>query len=341
MVAGLEIREVTPADPDLFARWAQVMREGYAAGREAVWWSSLAAMMVGFSDPSPFQDRIAAVALVDGEVVGGAEVTMPLKTNTEHASVELAVVPALRRRGHGQAIYDWVSELARSRGRRVIEAEVNVPAGQTFADSDGGRFATRNGLSAENVEDRFILELPYDLTRLEQLEASLPTSGYTVEVWVGAAPEHRVEAVAVMQTQMNQDVPTGTLSREAVAVDVDRIRIGEGRMADQGWVIVYAMAVDATGEPAGYSELLVSRNEPEFVLQEDTLVLPAHRGRRLGLRLKCATMRALMGLPAELVGARRWLQTYTAQDNAPMQRTNAEFGFRKVDELHECEGSLD
>ncbi|MBC9957017.1 GNAT family N-acetyltransferase [Yimella sp. cx-51] len=139
--------------------------------------------------------------------------------------------------------------------------------------------------------------------------------------WAGFTPEQFLPPLARLTTQMNQDVPTGQLSRAAVAVDVDRLLNNPQRMHDQGWVSVMSLAL-ADGEPVGYTELLVSRGVPEFVLQEDTLVLPEHRGRRLGMRLKYAKLRRLMSLPHELVGQRRWFQTYTAQSNLPMQRAN-------------------
>ena len=36
---------------------------------------------------------------------------------------------------------------------------------------------------------------------------------------------------------------------------------------------------------------------------------------------------------------RRWLHTWTALTNGPMQKVNTRFGFRPVDRLHECERS--
>ncbi len=40
-----------------------------------------------------------------------------------------------------------------------------------------------------------------------------------------------------------------------------------------------------------------------------------------------------------LEGDRRWLQTYTAQGNRPMERVNELFGFRVADVLHDCEAT--
>ena len=53
--------------------------------------------------------------------------------------------------------------------------------------------------------------------------------------------------------------------------------------------------------------------------------------------LKVADLRQLERLPFSDIAARRWLHTYTAQGNAPMQAVNARFGFRRVDEAHEFE----
>lgn len=87
----------------------------------------------------------------------------------------------------------------------------------------------------------------------------------------------------------------------------------------------------------GYSTLLVPRTDPHHAYQDDTLVLRAHRGHNLGAALKVANLRALERLPVEDHAARRWLHTYTEQDNAAMQAVNAGFGFRRAEVLHEYE----
>ncbi|NNG39299.1 hypothetical protein HJ588_08430 [Flexivirga sp. ID2601S] len=43
-------------------------------------------------------------------------------------------------------------------------------------------------------------------------------------------------------------------------------------------------------------------------------------------------------LPERLRAGRRFVQTHTERHNAPMQRANEAFGFRRVDVLHELEG---
>ncbi len=144
---------------------------------------------------------------------------------------------------------------------------------------------------------------------------------------------------ARMQTQMNEDVPVGELTCTARQVDVARIRESDTRMASMGWTKVRSMAL-GPGAGIGYTEMYVSAHDPDFVVQDDTLVDRAHRGRHLGARMKLANLRQLHAHADELIGTRRWVQTFTEQGNSAMQRTNERFGFRRVDVLHECEGRL-
>ena len=154
-----------------------------------------------------------------------------------------------------------------------------------------------------------------------------------MSAWTGPCPEELVQAWAELRTAMSVDVPTGGLTREAVVVTPERVRVEDSRLA-AGWQTLRAMAVDEGGTPVAYSVLHLPRTNPEHALQDDTLVLRAHRGHGLGTRVKVANLRQLAALADP---GRRWLHTYTAQDNAAMQRVNARFGFRAVEEVHELE----
>jgi hypothetical protein len=64
------------------------------------------------------------------------------------------------------------------------------------------------------------------------------------------------------------------------------------------------------------------------VQQSGTLVLPAHRGHRLGLAIKVANLRQLQ---AAIDDTPRLLHTFNAGVNAPMLAVNAQLGFRPVE----------
>jgi GNAT superfamily N-acetyltransferase len=72
-------------------------------------------------------------------------------------------------------------------------------------------------------------------------------------------------------------------------------------------------------------------------LQDDTLVMPEHRGQRLGLALKRATLAVLSREHPGLTA----IHTWTSVDNTPMQRTNLGFGYHPVERMHEMQGLLE
>lgn len=134
---------------------------------------------------------------------------------------------------------------------------------------------------------------------------------------------------------MSRAVPTGTMSRDVQVWDADRVREHQARLA-RSYDAVTSLALGADGEPVGYTEILVPHEDPVNVLQQDTLVLRAHRGHGLGARLKAANLRLLAGHE----GSRTALHTWTEIGNVPMQRVNARFGFTKVATMHEIERTL-
>lgn len=336
----LEIRPLGPDDP-AFPAWHEVIASAYAEGREPGWWESLEATRSYFADPGTRTRHHAFVALGAGLVVGGAELSLPLHDDTQTVSVQLGVARSHRGRGVGAVLAAYVAEVARREDRHVLQAELVVPADVAWSHWPGGRFAERYGLRSVSTEDRFLLDLPVDAARLGALGRALPTEpGVRVVSWLGSCPDEHLVEWARMQTQMNQDVPVGELTRSARPVDVAAIRESDLRMASRGWTKVRSMAVSADGAGRGYTEMFVESHDLRFVVQDDTLVDRAHRGRHLGMRLKLANLRQLHAHAATLIGPRRWIQTFTEQGNAAMQRTNERVGFRRVDVLHECEGTL-
>lgn len=111
--------------------------------------------------------------------------------------------------------------------------------------------------------------------------------------WAGLCPEEHLQAYADLQTAMNRDVPTGGMTREAVELDVERVRRGDQRLAENYLSLVVLATTTDGGEPAGYTQMFVPKADPENVMQDDTLVLRAHRGHGLGARMKAANLRLL------------------------------------------------
>ena len=195
-------------------------------------------------------------------------------------------------------------------------------------------------IEVATVETRYLLELPVASTDTP-LDAPLDTPLGTpldtdIEIvgWVGPCPLQYEAQLLLLQQQMEQDVPRGELSRRPLDLDLERQRDNQRRLAERGWTSVTALAM-VNGESVGYTEVLV-QDRDRVMVQEDTLVLPAHRGRRIGQALKADNLRRLDGVR----DGRTMLQTFIADSNAAMRATNAKFGFQAADVLYECEGRI-
>ena len=319
----VEITPVDPADREALLAWNALLRDGFNAGREAAWWASEESTLARYGDPKPGRTSVLLLARLDGAPVGaaGAEVDPG-----DPAEVEISVLPAHRGRGVGRELAAAVRE-ALAGHAAVVQAETYSEAGVAFALDQGMRLG--------NQEHRLLLPLPLDLEALRG--ARKPFAGVEIRTWHGACPEELVEDWARLTTQMDADVPMGDLTRPASRGEIEDLRRNEQRMDDQGWTLVRGLAL-LEGTAVGYTEIFVNRHDPEILTQDDTLVDRAHRGRGVGRALKLANLENLRRVPE--AAQARWIQTYTALDNAPMLALNRALGFREADVLSILEGTL-
>ncbi|APX33471.1 hypothetical protein BH708_12935 [Brachybacterium sp. P6-10-X1] len=328
-MSDLRITDVDPTRQSDLLAWNALLGEGFNAGREAAWWASDETALAQYGDPKPGRTSVLLAATLDGRPVGAAGADVD---PGEAADVEISVLPQQRRQGIGTALATAVRERLRG-AAKILQAE-------TYSET-GVAFATSLGLQAGHQEHRLLLDLPVDLEALwahhARPERAPSAPDVQVRSWTGACPEDVIEEWARLTTQMEEDVPMGDLTRPATRSDVDSVRRGEQRMADQGWVLVRSLArLDGVG--VGYTELFVSRHDPEIITQDDTLVDRGHRGHGVGRALKLANLENLSTVE-EARGA-RWVQTYTAPDNTAMLALNRAFGFRVADELTILEGPV-
>ena len=324
----LEIREVDVHDDGVLMAWYTAVREGGSAGRTAPLIFTYASLAASFRDPGPNTRRLPVAAVEDGATVGALLIDMPLREDRDTAAVQIHVPPAERGRGVGAALWAWALDRTAGEGRPITNAEVDIPSGRTPASWPGARFAERHGFRSVHVEDHFVRPLP------APVPAAPVPAGYRLSVWAGRCPDDRLADLAAMQTTMAQDVPSGAATHEAAVWDADRVRTSDDRLA-VGYLSLVALLRTTGGEAAGYTQILVPRDDPDNALQEDTFVARAHRGRRLAAVLKSANLAQL----AEHRGSRRFLHTWTADDNPVMRRVNEAYGFRVVERTHMYERS--
>ena len=173
--------------------------------------------------------------------------------------------------------------------------------------------------------DLIIVDEPQQLAlRDEAVAAAGPD--YRVHTWRGVVPEDRRDQMAELLRNMSIDVPQADLDLEEEVWDAQRV-VDAGVSSERAGLRTLATAVEhvPSGDLVGYTQVELPRAKPAVVYQENTIVLGAHRGHRLGLLVKAVNHLALLdGFP----DARR-VHTWNAGENAHMLAINELMGFRE------------
>lgn len=267
-------------------------------------------------------------SLEDGGVtMASMSLRLPQLDNGHLAELSLAVHPAHRRRGAGRALLAHAENLARDHGRTTVVVSTETAVGSGEAEARA-RFARRHGYEAAKVEIRKTLKLPLAAGFLDGVGATLraperPADGYDVVTWTGPCPDRYLPGRVAVARAMSTDAPQGGLELGEERWDAARLRDFERTVDAMGRDVFAAAAIDDAGELVGYTELGVPRASAAVAYQFDTLVLPAHRGHGLGLRLKVANLRRLR----ELSPSTAMVVTWNAGTNVFMNRVNEALGF--------------
>ena len=273
------------------------------------------------SDGTPFGG--IWLAREEGELVGMAAAMFPRRENLDAAGVSGAVHPDHRKRGIGRALLERVREDAAAAGRtKIYSGTMEGTAGQTAMAA----------LGFEPIHTYAISQLDLhaaDRSRWERLhDDALARSGdYELVRIVGSTPDAQVEDVVALFAAIN-DAPMTDPDAEPDVWDADRVRAYDAAMAARRQTVYRVMARHRpTGQWAGHTVLCVDEFDPEVGHQEDTSVVPAHRGHRLGLRLKTDMLRWIAEERPEV----RATETWNSVENHHMLAVNEILGTQVVD----------
>jgi GNAT superfamily N-acetyltransferase len=255
----------------------------------------------------------------DGDrAVAEATVDLPWRDNTDSAAVRVRVHPDARRRGLGRALWQRAVDVAGEQGRTRVQAGAwQGGPGVAVLDHWG---LTRTGVGVIRRIDvhgtpRSTWDRLYD-------EALGVADGYELVRQVGSTPADRVEALVALHDAIN-DAPSPDPGDEPDAWDAQRLADYEGAMAGRRQTLYRVLARHrATGAWAGQSMLCVNEFSPAEAFQEDTSVVRAHRGHRLGLLMKAAMLR-WVGDERPEVGS---IDTWNAASNHHMIAINERLG---------------
>ena len=265
----------------------------------------------------------------------------PLRDNLHSAEVMVMVHPDHRRRHVGSALVERMAALGRAQGRRVLNSLVDVPVAAAPTHPSAA-FARQVGFLATLSGNSRYLALPLDAGRLDELRATVRgarnAADYRTFAFPTPWPEAYLEDQCELYRRMSTDEPAGDGGKEEEVWDRARVVESDELLAARGvWKLAAVAEHIPSGRLVAVSELLVDPDVPAEAWQLETLVLPAHRGSRLGLAVKLANLDALAGAAPAV----RRITTGNAAVNDPMIAVNDMMGFSVAGAGHFWQKNLD
>jgi len=221
-----------------------------------------------------------------GTVVGRCFLALPHLQNTDSAWVRGAVLPRARRQGVGRALLEQVLGEVSAAGRTKVYSS-------SFEGSPGGAALTALGFAPLGTVDairRVGLDSHDGWQRLYD-EALSRAAEYELVHLVGPAPQEMLTDLVELHAAIS-DAPLDDPDMDDDAWDADRVTAYDHAMAGRSQTVYRVLARHrGTGAWAGMSMLCVDEFSPTVAFQEDTSVVRAHRGHRLGLLMKVDMLR--------------------------------------------------
>ncbi|WP_127479749.1 GNAT family N-acetyltransferase [Nocardioides pantholopis] len=320
------VERVDPGDEDVLRAWWEVGAQSVAHDRPFPAWPAWEVARSLYPRPRSDVARTLLVARRDGVVVGSGFLVLFLLDNTHLAEPDVHVLPAHRRHGVGRAVLAQLERLAVAEGRTALIGTACAPVG---AESPSTLFAAACGYPVANREETKLLDLRTAPARWPALDAKVAArlDGYRVEVFDTRVPDRWVAEYCRLVGRFRELVPSGDLELTGGDWTPQRLHESEERHRAVGRDWGGVLAVSPGGRLVGCHDLLVPVADPRVASVGGTMVLPEHRGHRLGLAMKLAGHRHLLDRHPACTA----VVTGNAGVNARMNAVNQALGYRVVE----------
>jgi GNAT superfamily N-acetyltransferase len=333
----LEIRDVDTADAAQLRGWFDVWRASQRHRPDDLlptWEASHKPL----STPRPDFDLSLFGVHDDGELVGAGLLNLPMDDNLTVSYADVMAHPDHRRRGVGSAVLAEIERRSRAAGRERVLTEVFVPAGASDDLPGDEAFAVVRGYEVANRESSKAVDVVASEPLWPALEeqAAAALGAYRVVTWRDHCPEEYVESFGVALSRVMSLIPQGELALEDREWTVAQVRAAEERRREIGLATLESAAIAPDGTVVGLTGLRVHVVDPRVAHVSVTMVLPEHRGHRLGLATKLDNHRALRAAFRDC----RLVVTSNADVNTHMNAINDAMGYRVLEQLLECQKHL-
>ena len=258
------------------------------------------------------------VAEEDGRLVGGLEIAhRPTRFHPDRYWWDLWIVPELRRRGHGSALYDHGVRVLRN--RRALAATTGVKESMT----DGARYLRKRGWVEVKRDWESRLKVKgFDFAKFASANERIGKQGIRITTLADeiAKDPSAIRSAFELVDVVRYDVP-GT--DPATPTTFEEWNRSHGLESPSFLPDAFFIAVDGDGRWLGMSNLERQLEDPTFVWQGLTGVRQEARGRGIAMALKLRTVSYAQRMGVDHI------KTWNDQRNRPMLAINEAMGFEK------------
>lgn len=270
-------------------------------------------------------DRIETIAVSkDNLVIGfGYIIWNTMYDNLDRSWFRIYVAPQERRKGIGSQI---LKKMVKN-----LPNEIKIVGAEAQKDSSGEYFLKKFKKEQSYAEDVIIADLEKadlkDVEKEAQKQEELALSkGYRiirVDDRDFKSYFDEEEFVKIIE-QIWNDMPKEDLTAENTNLTVERHQAIYDRNKKTGQEYITFVAVhEATKQPVGLTAFAINKYQPAIAWQDDTGIIPEHRGNGLGLAVKYQSLLTLL----KETKVKYWI-TGSAHSNKYMHRINEILGHK-------------
>jgi GNAT superfamily N-acetyltransferase len=320
----VDIRPLDLDDDAQLRATYELLHRAELLGREGAPYWSHESFVGALRSPDSGESQDVRVGYVDGELVAYGVLYLFLLDNTDKGWLEVRVDPDHRRKGYGRAMLEHLAAIADADGRTEVLAEAKVPV-DDVETHPYSLFLKSLGFVHSNVELVRYQQLPVDDAKIRSWidEAATRHEDYRIETFQDDIPAELVPSLCVLFGQLAVDAPTGAVDFEEEVMTPERFAEQQAQVKAMGRTVLETLAIAPDGTVAAQTTLSAPLDGSTDVWQWGTFVHREHRGRRLGLAVKAANLRALQTRYPDM----RRVVTQNGETNDFMVSINERMGF--------------